>query len=306
MKSLGYLYLHTIYGKIYSIIHSIDIMKATTLTALVLSLAACSSLPITTTPKKTKPIFAPNTPTKERIAYIANQEHQAWGLAFIDLNGHLRRYSTTEGEHQRLADGQIAWQKVMTYWQDSKALETLDYHQKNCLKKPYGKYHACRYFALDVAWSAAFISYVMTQADVPDFTPSARHFDYIYKAWQGQGAYTFTDPSHTPVALGDMLCYLRGQKHMVGYQNLTKYLGEHRQWLPAHCDIVVKVTASETWLIGGNIANMVMLRKLPIDHAGVVITPKPLGSDEQCSPQQEAFCQLNRQNWSVLLKLKDD
>lgn len=270
----------------------------------VLWISACH----TTTMSPTKPYFAPNTSTSARIAYIATQEHQVWRMPFIDGHGRLRRYSATEAQHQRLADGMFAWQKVMSYWQTSQAIKTLARHEQITCRAFTSKHNPCRYFVSDVPWSAAFVSYVMTQAQVEGFVPSARHFDYIYQAWQNQGVYRLSDPSQTPLMIGDMLCYLRGQSQVVGYVGLTNYLANHSgdDWLPAHCDIVVKVLDKEVWLIGGNIADTVLLRKLPLDDKKIAILPAPLLPQQSCSVFDETACNLNRQNWAAVLKLTDD
>lgn len=266
-------------------------------------LAACAVVP--TKWQAPAPMeFAPDMTTPARIALVAMGEHQAWHAPFIDKEGRLRRYGATEAEHQRLADGMLAWQRVMSYWQKSGALATLPSPQQaRCVSGLDSRHNTCRYFTTDAAWSAAFVSYVMTQAKVADFHPSARHFDYIARAHHKQGAYRLQDPATTKAAVGDMLCYLRKQEHIVGHARLLHYLDNHRQWLPAHCDIVVAINDGEAWLVGGNVINTVMLRKLPVDEQGLFVLPKPLSNSASCSVADERSCNLNRQNWAALLKL---
>ncbi len=252
-----------------------------------------------------KPVFMPNMSVSERIAQVALDEHKAWQSSFIDKNGHLLRYRVPEGEHSAVGDEMVAWQRVMMYWQDSGALETLPAHQRwQCV--PTGtdsRHNRCRYHAMDVAWSAAFISYVMHSAGVPTFKVSALHFDYIKQAWQGVGAYHMADPLTTAPKVGDMLCYLRGQAHIQGYAAFDDYLKTNERALPAHCDVVVRVGADEVQLVGGNVINTVMLRKLPKDGATGLIQLPSDTTDEGCAPDNEVACNFNRQNWVALLQL---
>lgn len=252
------------------------------------------------------PTFAPNATKAERIVAIALREHQAWGEPFITTDGRIAQYEYYESEKSRLLDGSLAWERVVAYWRDGGALAGLDvrlpYHECNKSDASiHSKANICRAFTSDVAWSAAFISYVMKQAGV-DFYTSPRHFDYIRHSWQGQGDYR-TYPVSEPLALGDMLCYLRGTKShtITNYDDLTNYIRSQNQGLPAHCDVVVRVDEHEIWLVGGNVLHTVMLRKM---HAkdGVVILPK---RTDGCTPYREDLCHLSQRNWVVVLKLQN-
>lgn len=252
------------------------------------------------------PIFAPNATKAERIVAIALREHQAWGEPFITADGHIARYEHYESDKSRLRDGSLAWERVVAYWRDGGALAGLDVrlpHQM-CDKSDtsiHSKANICRAFASDVAWSSAFISYVMTQAGV-DFYTSPRHFDYIRHSYLGQGDYR-TALVSKPLAQGDLLCYLRGTKShtITDYEDLTHYLDTQTQGLPAHCDVVVRVDEREIWLVGGNVLHTVMLRKM---HArdGVVVLPKRM---DGCTPAREDLCHLSQRNWVVALKLQN-
>ena len=170
---------------------------------------------------------------------------------------------------------------------------------------------ACRSFVMDVPWSAAFVSYVMVQAGVPQFTASPGHIHYIRAAWQQRGPYTLQDPEQTAVAAVDMLCYIRNHPQIEGYQGLRAFLAVGDEWLPAHCDIVVAIRGQEAWLVGGNVSNTVAMRKLPLDGQGRALLPRPPGAGNTnpaaaCSPENEAACNMNRQNWAALLQLKPE
>lgn len=283
---------------------------------LVLSLAvfvlsACTSHTVSSTPlwQSPAPTFAPNTPKSERITTIALREHQVWGEPFITADGKIAKYNHYEADGSRLADGSLAWERVVAYWRDGNVLTKLDrdlpYHQCDKTdKSTNASTNICRAFASDVAWSATFVSYVMVQAGV-EFETSPRHFDYIRHAWREQGAYRTADPSSSTLAVGDLLCYVRGEAHQFvkSYADLVGYLASHQRGLPAHCDIVVNINQanSEVWLVGGNVMHAVMLRKMPIDAEGRVVLPAP--KTTPCTPHDESSCQLNRQAWVVVLKL---
>ena len=75
-----------------------------------------------------------------------------------------------------------------------------------------------------------------------------------------------------------------------------------------HCDIVVAATPGEmAWLVGGNVQQAVTLRMLRLDAQGRLSDlPMRGSSDTSCSPDAPMQCNLNRQDWVALLKLKSD
>ena len=265
--------------------------------------------------------FPAGTSTASRIVQIAQREHRAWYQPFIDANGRLASRRVGEAERARLEDGDEAWARVAAYWRDSGTLsEMVNSNQAGAYQcqQPYGSTFArseCRAFVSDVAWSAAFISYVMAQAGVQGFRYSPRHIDYIRAAFRNDGSspYAFQDPNQTPVQPGDMLCYVRNSGSVVGYGGLSAFLSGSGGGLQSHCDIATQVTGNQVWLVGGNVANMVTMRKLSLDAGGRALLPRPIsnawvsadeeGMDPSCSPGNEASCSMNRQNWAVLLKL---
>lgn len=264
-------------------------------------------------------VFPAGTPLVSRIVQIANREHAAWYQPFIDVNGRLTSRRVAEAERSRLMDGSEPWERVVAYWRDSGTLSRVfgsyaaSYQCQSPLSSSFAR-NECRSFVIDAPWSAAFISYVMAQAGANGFRHSPSHIDYIRAAYHDNGPYGFADPNQTAVALGDMLCYVRNNRVVVGYGGLSSFLASSNAGLQSHCDIVVNITPNEVWLIGGNVANMVTMRKLRLDPQGRAILPRPIsndwvGSDEDgqspaCSPQNEAACSMNRQNWAALLKLK--
>lgn len=264
-------------------------------------------------------VFPAGTPLVSRIVQIANREHAAWYQPFIDVNGRLASRRVAEAERSRLNDGSEPWERVVAYWRDSGTLNRVfgsyaaSYQCQSPLSSSFAR-NECRSFVIDAPWSAAFISYVMAQAGASGFRHSPSHIDYIRAAYHDNGPYSLADPNQTQVALGDMFCYVRNNRMVIGYGGLSSFLASSDASLQSHCDIVVNITPNEVWLVGGNVANMVTMRKLRLDPQGRAILPRPIsndwvGSDEDgqspaCSPQNEAACSMNRQNWAALLKLK--
>lgn len=291
------------------------LQKITLLSLTLTALTACQTSQISQNPQPKNPKPYPwQSPShaltndmslRAKIVQVAKDEHQTWGSPFLDTNGRLAKYRSLEADHVPLANGNMAWQQVMSYWYDSGALQTVpNYENLRCQSVGLSARHnSCRFFVLDVAWSAAFISYVMTQAGVPDFAVSARHFDYLAQAYRGVGAYRLGDPKAVSPQLGDMLCYVRGRDDMTGFADFSEYLASAKKWLPAHCDIVVEKRADELWLIGGNVLNGVTLRKIATDDKGVAILPPK--SDEPCTPADETACNFNRQTWVAVMSLKE-
>lgn len=260
--------------------------------------------------------------TAQRIVAVALREHAMWYQPFIDANGRLANYGVSEAENSLLADGTEAWQRVLGYWRNSGTLYEMS--QSNipgayACQFPTGFAQGkaeCRAFIVDNAWSAAFVSYVMVQARVPGFRASPRHYDYIRQAFNvdSGGPYYYADPATQRADPGDLLCFVRGNGSVYGFEGLTTRLNGNGGSLNTHCDIVVG-RDRELRLIGGNVFNGVTMRKLKLDAQGRAVLPRPVSTASfedgesgsyaiGCSPSNESACDFNRQNWAVLLKLK--
>ena len=239
---------------------------------------------------------APDVAT--RIAAFACQENHAWFRTFIDADGHAGGQVVYEAENDPLADGSQAWRKVAAYWNGSGL-------SGQC--SSVGS--ACRNFVVDTPWSAAFVSWVMRRAEVPGFSASSRHLDYVRVAWREpmRNPYRLTAPDEASPAPGDLLCYVRGNSRVLGYRGLLDRL-QGDDGLQMHCDIVVAATPGEmAWLVGGNVQQAVTLRMLRLDAQGrFADLPLRDASDTSCSPDAPVQCNLNRQDWVALLKLKLD
>ncbi|TAA28312.1 DUF2272 domain-containing protein [Pseudoxanthomonas winnipegensis] len=264
--------------------------------------------------------------TAVAIVRTACEEHRQWMRPFIDRQGRLASLRVTEAESGNLADhGLVPWQRVASYWRESGTLSQVagEPGAASCWASPGNRFtdNDCRAFLIDTPWSAAFVSWVMTRAGVPGFTRSPRHIDYIRAAFldgASGGPYRFTDPATEKPAPGDLLCFIRNRRQVMGFAGLNAALAA-RAGVPneSHCDIVVAANVGgdrTLHLIGGNVLNAVTMRQLDLDRSGHVVLPLPRVTGEdgadtsgpgvECTPAQPDQCNFNRQDWAVLLKLQ--
>ena len=257
--------------------------------------------------------FSPDIAT--RITAIACNENMLWYRPFIDANGRVASTTVSEGEADRLGDGTTeTWRRVAGYWLDSGLLSRMAGFPgaTDCAYAGSDRYPspACRAFIIDQPWSAAFVSYVMTKAGVPGFRPSASHFDYVRDAYlhPDESAFLYLDPATARPAAGDLLCYVRMPGRTYGYAGLISALGAGSGSLSMHCDIVVAISPGNdgiAYTIGGNVQQGVTMRLLHVNRNGNFWgLPQRNAGDPVCSPDAPSSCNFNRQDWSVLLKLK--
>ena len=249
-----------------------------------------------------------------RIAAVACNEYMLWYRSFIDRNGRLASSTVMESEASLLGDGQSqAWRRVAGYWQESGLLRQMDRFTgaDECTYAASGRGTSpgCRAFIIDNAWSATFISWVMSRAALPGFRASTSHIDYVRAAYQrpDTNAYQYLDLTHAKPATGDLLCYVRGAQHAFGYAGLLSVV-ERGDGLNMHCEVVVAANPgndSTAYLIGGNVQQGVTMRLLPLNRNGEFWSlPQRIDGGSPCSPDNAEGCNFNRQDWAVLLKLK--
>jgi hypothetical protein len=130
------------------------------------------------------------------------------------------------------------------------------------------------------AWSAAFISAIARQAGVPneDLPSSPTHARYIDRLL----ARAMEDPvgapflPHAPEDYaprpGDLLC---GDRAWAPLPHWTARLAERGRPRPMHCDVVIGTAPGRVDLIGGNVEDMVVMRRIPADEAGRVLPAPP-------------------------------
>ncbi len=269
--------------------------------------------------------YVPTGTPSQRIVEIARRENRNWYSPFIAIDGGLRTLPVTEAERSRLNDGSEAWQKVAEYWRDGNTLgEMVDGGRPgaSACESAFGMVTAgirsdCRGFIVDTPWSAAFVSYVMTKAQIPGFHTSPRHIDYIRDAFANRGPYFAINPGMSRPQVGDLLCYVRLSRTIIGYDGLRAAFAANPSLNQAsHCDVIVRTDFDRHFIeaIGGNVENAVTLRKLQLDAQNLLVLPRPVNIGMQgeeddlqvgCSPDNESACGFNRQNWAALLRLRD-
>ncbi|QIL20609.1 DUF2272 domain-containing protein [Thermomonas sp. HDW16] len=248
-----------------------------------------------------------------RIAAAACDEHLRWQRPFITTDGRLASSAIAEGESRGLQGGGAPWRQVAMYWRDAGLLgqtgasgaNDCSYALANASYPGMG----CRGFVIDSPWSAAFVSWVMRRSGVPRFTFSGSHFDYVRAARLDPAGspYEYLEPMSATPAIGDLLCYVRTGR-VYGYQALASAIDGGANGLPMHCDIVVAANPggdAKAYLVGGNVQQAVTMRVLNLNAGGRFWNlPRRTDGDVECSPDTQAACDFNRQDWSVLLKLK--
>jgi hypothetical protein len=247
-----------------------------------------------------------------RLAAIACEEHQRWTSPFIDLDGHLLNANLYEAEARGLKGGGAPWRRVAFYWYDSGLLSGMGFKDgaSDCNYATMSLAYAglaCRGFIVDNPWSAAFISWLMQRAGVPRFPRSAGHYEYVRSAYkrEADNPYRFVDINQTTPAVGDLLCYVRANNQLYGYDGLLKAITSGVTYLPMHCDVIVATDQGVAYAIGGNVQQAVSMRMLAINAQGQFWDlPVKTPDDIACSPATADACNFNRQDWAVLLKLK--
>ena len=248
-----------------------------------------------------------------RIAALACAEHKLWYSPFIDADGRLASMTVAEAESARLQDAATpAWQRVVEYWKGSGLLWDMSAHagaNECAVSRPVPlQAAACRAFVIDTPWSAAFVSFVLVRAGLPGFSPSASHIDFVRAAWgDASSPYRLADPEQEAPTAGDLLCFTRSPT-MLGHQGLLSLLQHDGSGgLAMHCDIVVAANTGgdgRLHLVGGNVLQGVTARTLNLNRIGLLWTLPRRTLPANCSPDAEAACNFNRQDWVALLKLK--
>ena len=106
-----------------------------------------------------------------------------------------------------------------------------------------------------LAWSAAFISWVVCQVD-PAFPKKTFHTLYAKSASKGEGGWSAwaTGGAKIQAQVGDILVRAR--------------TGEGATELSSHGDVVYKIESGKAFLAGGNLGNTAKTVQLPIDSDG--------------------------------------
>jgi len=297
------------------------------------------------------------SPAALAIAATAAREHETFGGHVIGRGGTLVRFGAVEADviRDEAAGRGVPWRQVMRYWESLGALAEGPLQVRRIPRLqddaqaagagelvPLGELlarlrggsladaerealvqAAMRGAAVDIPWSAAFVSHVVVTAGVSRtrFAAAMAHLDYVAEAArrsrdeaQGLAAGTFyrgCDPRTTPLRPGDLLCLHRHDPAAVeggaGFDALMPALaaGERPVW-NLHCDVVVardgrRRTAT---VIGGNVLQSVARRDLAVDRRGRLARPRqarvcPDGA--RIGP----LCQPEAAPWFVVLQAAD-
>lgn len=112
---------------------------------------------------------------------------------------------------------------------------------------------------LGTAWSAGTVSN-LAQAYDPSFEGSARHSDYINRAFQGDGNYTTTRAKrNTDYQVGDIMFQGRGDTKGKGYRAFRK-MADDGQGYQSHSDIITSIDTDADGnkiyhVLGGNMGD---------------------------------------------------
>jgi len=184
------------------------------------------------------------TPYKKYLVKNANEEWARFGYQTRDKNNNWIKQGRKEYE-----DG--FWQRVGDYWRQGVG------------KKYTGKDR-------DVAWSSAFISWVMMKSGglfgIP-FTKSGSHSkyirDYVKNRKEGKTNAPFVAYriNEKPAEIGDLVCYSRESS-----TDMYDKTGSYK----SHCDIVVAKRPNEIEVIGGNVNQSVSKRVLSTQNGRVI------------------------------------
>lgn len=201
--------------------------------------------------KPTLPESPALSPLKQTILSLAHKEWDYFGRQTVFLDGESESIPNVGMWED---DAEVYAVRVNWYWRavDKPRLTGNDCHQP---------------------WSAAFVSWIMREAGVPDdqFPPSDSHWGYLTRlmavADSDPGAAFWPHPvgDYQPRP-GDLICATRGNGDTPpSGQSPRLVLLEHRK---LHCDIVVGREGDTLALIGGNVRNSVSKTILKLDKDG--------------------------------------
>jgi hypothetical protein len=201
-------------------------------------------------------------PLKERLQALALQEWQLWGRGRWHAATGITERRRDEPRRVESEPAQTA--RVQAYWLAFKP-------------RPFD----ARKMHFDdgsvLPWSAAFISWLMVGAGVPEphFEVNELHWAYIRSALE-QGrrvGFEALDAATTAPALGDVICAPRdaasgAPQGFAAWKNLPRPLRAKRwAW---HCDLVVNISGSEVGAIGGNVSDSVSWTRAPLNAGGLL------------------------------------
>lgn len=258
-----------------------------------LALSACASQPggVPAPSRSSSPSLTPAGPGAARLVAAAEGEWRAWGR--IAVEGWPFALDRTPDATPEL------FERLMSYWSatpEGPEVVTAHRHFRDTITAPSSasaSLDPVSGLPFEVvpanvaissfnhpAWSAAFISYSMAQAGMPrsDFDPSASHALYVDRmianAMMDPTGAGFVPHGMTEYAPrpGDVVCADRASSPIYDWQSRLAETGRFR---PMHCDIVVRAGGGTVDLIGGNVLDVVLRRRIPTDAQGHLLPPPP-------------------------------
>jgi len=189
---------------------------------------------------------------------------------FIDPNGNTTTNDKTDGVPNRRKETVEPFaSRVANYWL------SIPSQQYNDLVRKYAKAKGKLDGTIDLAWSAAFISYCMQMAGAGSSFP----YSSGHAAWMVQSIKNRTSGKlkaslvgfrlgEIPLEPGDLIA--RPREAGVTYDNAVK-----KAWFISHSDIVVEVDKANkvAHVIGGNVGQSVSKAKVTIDSDGKLDDP---------------------------------
>lgn len=180
---------------------------------------------------------------KYRVIRVAKNEWEGWGEPLIDKQGKKVRGASNLEQKGGFS------QRVGKYWREGTGIN--------------------RDGTDGVAWSSAFISYIMKKGGAKDkFVYNQAHSKYIRDSISNRKNGNFTAPfvgyriNEVAPKVGDLVCYHRENSNSDFYDRKTDY--------KSHCDLVVKKDKNQLEVIGGNVSDAVTKRIVSIDSKGKV------------------------------------
>jgi hypothetical protein len=248
---------------------------------LLLALAGCAAR---------TPAPPPDVPPQNPLARAAWVEWHAWGRAVVDGWSPTRPLDTaaTPARFERLI---VYWDSLYGGYQIARRHERLRQAMRWSADPPPAEGASLRPVAAvstgweDIglyatpAWSAAFISAVARFAGVParDLPSSSRHARYVdamlarWRADPGGAAFVPHAPEDYAPREGDLICADRSYTPLTHWTQRYAMAGRPR---PMHCDVVIRSRPGVVEAIGGNVLDLVTLRRFPA-YADGRVAPAP-------------------------------
>jgi hypothetical protein len=120
-------------------------------------------------------------------------------------------------------------------------------------------------------WSAAFVSWLARGSGLgaDEFPSTVLHWDYIERFMRAapSDAFETRDAARSVPRVGDLVCQARDGTAALADRGGFVPLGALRRGA-YHCDLVVAQRPGELQTIGGNVADVVALARVPVDAEG--------------------------------------